>query len=123
MNNRYNISSVLCILKCIELKNQYPILLMLLDSFSRDKVNGHRINSTIYNLSTVNDRYVMGYNAIKWWKEDCVFGRYISNQYPNKAEAMMHAVAELSFRLLPPYNFQYTLSNIICDSLNAFVKY
>eukprot|EP01084_Bolivina_argentea_P084344 152569_1 len=122
--NKNNIGDkALCIAKCIEIENGYPILSMLLDTFSRDRVNGHKINTTIYNLSISDDRYAIRYDAIKWWNEDCIFGRYISKKYPNKADAMMHAVAELSFRVLPKYNFQYVLSHIICDSLNAFVKY
>eukprot|EP01084_Bolivina_argentea_P197729 338791_1 len=122
--NKNNIDA-LCIAKCIELNNGYPLLLMLLDTFSRDRVNGHKVNSLEYNIPISDDKYSIGYTVIKWWTQDFIFGRYISNKYPKKSDAIMHAVAELSRRVLPKYNFQPRSfsSTTICDSLNAFVKY
>ncbi len=118
----------LCIAKGVDLRNGYPILKWLLDSFSRDQVNGHKIlfkneNVPFDKYRFDADKYLVGYHPTAWWLHDNAFCKYI--QYKNKKMAlpMLTAVQALSKLALPQLNYNPRFAQIIHDNLNDFVKY
>ena len=118
----------LCIAKAVDLKNGYPILSWLLDSFSRDRVNGHRklflkanVDSAEYPFDS--DKYCSCYNATRWWLDNNAFCKFIQYRNPKMALPIMTALHSLSKRILPPIEFNPALLPLINDDLNEFVKY
>ncbi len=116
------------IAKAVDLKNGYPILKWLLDSFSRDFVIGHKklyqssgVSPDIYDFN--NDRYTHGYNPTTWWLDDSVFCKYIQYKNAKMALPLMTAVQALSKRALTQMNFNSRSCRVIHDSLNDFIKY
>ncbi len=74
------------------------------------------------NSNITNDKYCNGYSIIDWWNDN-LFTQYISDNYPTISNHLKMACQTLCKRTLPSLNFNETFAHIICDSLNAFVKY
>eukprot|EP01084_Bolivina_argentea_P039395 72799_1 len=119
--NAINADKSFCISKTIDLKNGYPLNLWLLNTFHRDRMNGHK-RYYDNNKAIMNDKYAIGYSVVDWWDEN-LFTKYISFNYPVVSNHLKMAVQTVCKRILPPLNFIETFSHIICDSLNAFATY
>ena len=105
-----------------------PLLSWLLDSYSRDRVDGHKklflsanCNHDEYRYDS--DKYCSSYNATRWWLDDNTFCKFIQYKNPKMALPIMTALHSLSKRVLPPIEFNPQLLPLINDDLNEFVKH
>ncbi len=121
----------LLISKGVDLKNHNPISLWLLDSFSRERIIGHkhlfnsaRVSSDDYRFDA--DRYSYEYyNVVRWWLHNSKYSKYIEYKNSKMALPMMTAVNVLSNTALPTINFDPKRQSvpIIHDDLNKYVNY
>ena len=116
----------LCIAKAIDIKNGYPILKWLLDSFCRDRMIGHKLkfkNNNSNKYQYCFDEYVTGYNATRWFLQDNLYCKFIQYKNTKMALPLMTAIQSMSKRVLPQINFNPNVSYIIYDDFNHFIKY
>ena len=93
----------------------------LLDTFSRDRLLGHKKNFE-NNIKYECDKYIQDYDATKWWNDN-LFCKFVTSKYPKIGNELKMAVKVISKRALPEFKFDPKFANIICDSLNSFAKY
>eukprot|EP01084_Bolivina_argentea_P149463 261096_1 len=103
-NNAYD-SVHIC--KQIELINGFPILIWLVDMFSRDRINKFKEMKSSYAIS-------------KWLKHN-IFCKFINERNPRMAEKIRNTVKGLVRRNLP--SIQFNPYYLLCDSLDMFAKY
>eukprot|EP01083_Nonionella_stella_P030689 84098_1 len=112
----------LCIAKSIDIENNHPILLWLTDTFGRYRIKKHRQN-TQNNVPFPEDDVAVNYDIAKWFENDNPFTKYLANIYPEMSVIIKAAMASLSRRSLPIFNFQHKIFPTICDSLSMFARY
>eukprot|EP01083_Nonionella_stella_P097815 274982_1 len=106
------------IAQAVEQINDFPIIWWLVDAFSRDRVNEHKITSS-------HGPYTNGITLDHWWN-DHSYCQFMEQRNSRLAIHMKGAVAEYIKRTLPSLHFRpfiYRSIPIMHDSLNDFVRY
>ena len=120
----------LMIAKAVDIRNGYPLLLWLMDRFSRKRVEEHK---KLWDEHEVDDAFLYPYdeddfpgnfNVRTWFMHHSLFCKYIQRKCEKLALPMMTAIHALSKRAVPPMNYDcHTADAMIHDDYGQFVEY
>ena len=127
----------LMIAKAVDIKNGYPLLLWLMDSFSRKRAEEHgklwveRNVADSFQYPFDEDEFarsdgkgVPKFNAATWFMYHSLFCKYIQRKCEKLALPMMTAIHALSKRAVPSMNYDCRrFPTMIHDDYCHFVEY